>query len=87
MDGSLAPSSDVGKLNMLDWRSASRIVGEENLDQQLGHRVRMLSDRVKLRVSQFCCLVAEQLSAPQEARWLGASFEVDDLVHTRRRTP
>ena len=60
MERSLAPASDVGKAIV------SRVIGsglgsvdQEDLDQQMRHRVRVTTDRVDVLVGELQCLVAQ----------------------------
>jgi hypothetical protein len=47
--------------------SALRISGEEQFDQDVGHRVRMFSNRVEFAVGQFDSLIAEQFPTTERA--------------------
>jgi hypothetical protein len=84
MDRSLAPSVGMGKSNMLwNFGSSSRISGEEYFDQDVGHRLRVLSNGLDLFIRQFRGFIVQKLAASSEAVSFGIRFEVGDVAHTR----
>ena len=46
-----------------------RTFGEEQFDQDVGHRLGVLANRIELLVGQFRALIAEQFAASHKARF------------------
>ena len=85
ISGSRLSSAGMGESNTLrHWGSASRITGEEQLDQDVGHRLRVLSNGIELLIRQFRGFIVQKLAASSEAVSFGVRFEVGDVAHTLR---
>jgi hypothetical protein len=59
--------------------------GEEDFDQDVGHRLRVLPNSLNLLIRQFRGFIVQKLAASSEAVSFGVGFEVGDVVHTRRQ--
>ena len=60
--------------------SASRISRDEYFDQDVGHRLRVLSNGLDLFIRQFRGFIVQKLAALSEAVSFGVRFELGDIA-------